>query len=195
MHVAHSARPMAAAVQAGAEAGPESLPMPVAASGSRDCLHVVERPSCMQLNKVELTQAELWLLRYRLALRLGQSRALYEGFQALKEQRWDSLDPAQRRIVDEQLRDFIHSGVALEVQSNLHMRIWFVAQIAIHLSKYPLTEQHLSCDLQSCSLKSRSSIEMSTYCACLYRGLTVCPRHPLSSLSPLPLLLHVCTNT
>lgn len=50
-------------------------------------------------------------------MRLGQSRALYEGFQALKEQQWDSLDSAQRRIVDEQLRDFIHSGVALEVCS------------------------------------------------------------------------------
>ena len=106
--------------------------------------------------------------RVKLALRLGQSRALYEGFQvlatarhtlgvltmavlsgansmraqpkgmqcrnsacmqscmasllsvraskqALKDKSWGELSQAQRRIVDEQLRDFKHGGVALEV--------------------------------------------------------------------------------
>lgn len=52
----------------------------------------------------------------RLSLRLGQSRALYEGFQALKDRQWQDLSEAQRRIVDEQLRDFVHSGVALEAR-------------------------------------------------------------------------------
>jgi len=52
--------------------------------------------------------------RVKLSLRLGQSRALYEGFQALKDNGWNDLTEAQRRIVDEQLRDFVHSGVALE---------------------------------------------------------------------------------
>lgn len=54
--------------------------------------------------------------RVKLSLRLGQSRALYEGFRALKETQWESLSAAQCRIVDEQLRDFIHSGVALEAE-------------------------------------------------------------------------------
>jgi oligopeptidase A len=59
---------------------------------------------------VETVQPE----RVKLALRLGQSRALYEGFQALKDKSWGELSQAQRRIVDEQLRDFKHGGVALE---------------------------------------------------------------------------------
>jgi oligopeptidase A len=52
--------------------------------------------------------------RVKLSLRLGQSRALYEGFKALKDNSWGELNDAQRRIVDEQLRDFVHGGVALE---------------------------------------------------------------------------------
>jgi Zn-dependent oligopeptidase len=35
--------------------------------------------------------------------------------QALKDKSWGELSQAQRRIVDEQLRDFKHGGVALEV--------------------------------------------------------------------------------
>lgn len=41
---------------------------------------------------------------------------MYEGFQALKDREWQDLSEAQRRIVDEQLRDFVHSGIALEAR-------------------------------------------------------------------------------
>lgn len=42
--------------------------------------------------------------------------------QALKDNSWDELNQAQRRIVDEQLRDFVHGGVALEVRTLLPAR-------------------------------------------------------------------------
>lgn len=52
----------------------------------------------------------------KLSLRLGQSRPLYEAFKALKEgPEWEDLTAAQRRVVDNELRDFVLGGVALEV--------------------------------------------------------------------------------
>lgn len=41
---------------------------------------------------------------------------LWSYVQALKDNSWDELSQAQRRIVDEQLRDFKNGGVALEVR-------------------------------------------------------------------------------
>ena len=45
------------------------------------------------------------------ATQMGQNRALYEGWQALAER--EDLDPAQRKLVDNTLRDFRLSGVDL----------------------------------------------------------------------------------
>lgn len=51
----------------------------------------------------------------KLSLRLSQSQPLYKAFKALKESKeWDALSSAQRRIVDNELRDFVLGGVALE---------------------------------------------------------------------------------
>jgi oligopeptidase A len=47
------------------------------------------------------------------ALRLGQSRTLYQGFRALSLQ-GSSLDPAQRRIVETSIREAELAGVGLE---------------------------------------------------------------------------------
>ncbi len=50
-----------------------------------------------------------------LGLRLSQSRPLYEGFSALRDgPGWGALTPAQRRVVDIELRDFKLGGVGLE---------------------------------------------------------------------------------
>lgn len=51
-----------------------------------------------------------------LGLRLSQSKPLYEGFKALREDSaaWGALTPAQRRVVEIELRDFKLGGVALE---------------------------------------------------------------------------------
>lgn len=47
--------------------------------------------------------------------RLGQSQAIYKGFKALKQSdRYSSLDPAQKRIVESAIRDAELSGVGLE---------------------------------------------------------------------------------
>ncbi|KAG2500627.1 hypothetical protein HYH03_001394 [Edaphochlamys debaryana] len=51
----------------------------------------------------------------KLSLRLSQSRPLYEAFRALRDgPEWGSLSPSQRRIVENELRDFVLGGVALE---------------------------------------------------------------------------------
>ncbi len=51
----------------------------------------------------------------RFAVRLGQSRPLYEGFRALRDgPAWPAFDPAQRRIVEVLIRDAELSGVGLE---------------------------------------------------------------------------------
>jgi len=47
------------------------------------------------------------------SLRLGQSRALYDGFRALRDSGL-TLDPAQRRIVESNLREAELAGVGLE---------------------------------------------------------------------------------
>lgn len=53
--------------------------------------------------------------RVKLSLRLSQSRPLYEAFKGIKESDlWGQLTEAQKRIVDEELRDFVLGGVALE---------------------------------------------------------------------------------
>ena len=53
--------------------------------------------------------------RVAFSLRLAQSRSLYEGFKALKDgPAWASLSPAQRRVVDNELRDFELGGVGLD---------------------------------------------------------------------------------
>ena len=42
-------------------------------------------------------------------------RPLYEGFKALRDgPTWSSLTPGQQRVVDNELRDFVLGGVALE---------------------------------------------------------------------------------
>ena len=47
--------------------------------------------------------------------KLGQSKPLYEALEALKQDKdWDSLEPAQKRIVEASLRDAQLSGVGLE---------------------------------------------------------------------------------
>ncbi|EFJ49660.1 hypothetical protein VOLCADRAFT_104239 [Volvox carteri f. nagariensis] len=51
----------------------------------------------------------------KLSLRLSQSRPLYSAFKALREgPQWSQLTPAQQRIADNELRDFVLGGVALE---------------------------------------------------------------------------------
>lgn len=52
--------------------------------------------------------------KVKIVLRLSQSRPLYEAFTQLKAQQWDDLSGAQRRVVDNELRDFVLGGVALE---------------------------------------------------------------------------------
>jgi len=50
-----------------------------------------------------------------LGLRVGQSRPIFDGLQALRAgSEWSNLDPAQQRIVECLLRDARHSGVGLE---------------------------------------------------------------------------------
>lgn len=47
--------------------------------------------------------------------KVSQSKPVYEGFKALRESdQWDTLEPAQQRIVEAALRDAELSGVALE---------------------------------------------------------------------------------
>lgn len=51
----------------------------------------------------------------KLGLRLAQSKPLYEAFKALKAgPQWSKLSATQQRIVDNELRDFVLGGVALE---------------------------------------------------------------------------------
>eukprot|EP00198_Chlamydomonas_reinhardtii_P004414 XP_001693750.1 oligopeptidase A [Chlamydomonas reinhardtii] len=51
----------------------------------------------------------------KLSLRLSQSKPLYQAFKALREgPAWSGLTAGQRRIVDNELRDFVLGGVALE---------------------------------------------------------------------------------
>lgn len=53
--------------------------------------------------------------RVKLSLRMSQSKPLYEAFQALKDgETWGTLSGAQQRIVENELRDFVLGGVALE---------------------------------------------------------------------------------
>jgi len=47
--------------------------------------------------------------------RLNQSEALYQGFKALHDsQAWETLQPAQKRIIERAIQDAVLSGVALE---------------------------------------------------------------------------------
>jgi oligopeptidase A len=47
--------------------------------------------------------------------RLGQSRPIYDAFKQIRaSDQWDSLDPAQQRIVDSSIREAELSGVGLE---------------------------------------------------------------------------------
>ena len=48
--------------------------------------------------------------KVKIGLRLSQSRPLYEAFTQLKAQQWDDLSGAQRRVVDNELRDFVLGG-------------------------------------------------------------------------------------
>lgn len=48
--------------------------------------------------------------KVKIGLRISQSRPLYEAFKQLKEQQWDNLSGAQRRVVDNELRDFVLGG-------------------------------------------------------------------------------------
>jgi len=51
----------------------------------------------------------------KLSLRLAQSKPLYEAFKSLKDgPEWAKLSAAQKRIVENELRDFVLGGVALE---------------------------------------------------------------------------------
>ena len=49
--------------------------------------------------------------KVKIGLRLSQSRPLYEAFTQLKAEQWDNLSGAQRRVVDNELRDFVLGGV------------------------------------------------------------------------------------
>ena len=58
---------------------------------------------------------EVQPLRVKLSLRLSQSKPLYEAFKTIKEGPvWGTLNEAQRLVVDNELRDFVLGGVALE---------------------------------------------------------------------------------
>ena len=46
----------------------------------------------------------------KIGLRLSQSRPLYEAFMQMKEQQWGALTGPQRRVVDNELRDFVLGG-------------------------------------------------------------------------------------
>lgn len=54
--------------------------------------------------------------RVALSLRLSQSVPLYEAFQTIKSNKatWEALTEAQQRVVDNELRDFVLGGVALQ---------------------------------------------------------------------------------
>lgn len=54
--------------------------------------------------------------RVALSLRLSQSVPLYNAFQSIKQNKatWDALTEAQQRVVDNELRDFVLGGVALQ---------------------------------------------------------------------------------
>jgi oligopeptidase A len=53
--------------------------------------------------------------RVKLSLRMSQSRPLYEAFQALRDgDAWAGFDDSQKRVVENELRDFVLGGVALE---------------------------------------------------------------------------------
>ncbi len=59
---------------------------------------------------------EVQPLQVKLGLRLAQSKPLYEAFRALRDSpEWDGLSEARKRVVDNELRDFVLGGVALEV--------------------------------------------------------------------------------
>jgi Neurolysin/Thimet oligopeptidase, N-terminal domain len=60
--------------------------------------------------------------RVALALRLSQSRPIYQAFKGIREGGlWDGLSEAQQRVVEEQLRDFVLGGVALDVRRGLRL--------------------------------------------------------------------------
>lgn len=59
---------------------------------------------------------EVQPLQVRFGLRLAQSRPLYRAFQALRDgPEWAALSEARKRVVENELRDFVLGGVALEV--------------------------------------------------------------------------------
>ncbi len=63
---------------------------------------------------------EVQPLQVKLGLRLAQSKPLYEAFRALRDgPEWDGLSEARKRVVENELRDFVLGGVALEVISLL----------------------------------------------------------------------------
>ncbi|CAL8464147.1 g3682 [Coccomyxa elongata] len=58
---------------------------------------------------------EVQPLQVKLGLRLAQSKPLYEAFRALRDgPEWDGLSEARKRVVENELRDFVLGGVALE---------------------------------------------------------------------------------
>ncbi|EIE24885.1 peptidase M3 family protein [Coccomyxa subellipsoidea C-169] len=58
---------------------------------------------------------EVQPLQVKLGLRMAQSKPLYEAFRALRDgSDWNGLSEARKRVVDNELRDFVLGGVALE---------------------------------------------------------------------------------
>ncbi len=63
---------------------------------------------------------EVQPLQVRFGLRLAQSQPLYKAFQALRDgPEWAALSEARKRVVENELRDFVLGGVALEVCAHL----------------------------------------------------------------------------
>jgi oligopeptidase A len=59
---------------------------------------------------------EVQPLQVKLGLRLAQSKPLYDAFRALRDDPdWNGLSEARKRVVENELRDFVLGGVALEV--------------------------------------------------------------------------------
>jgi len=53
--------------------------------------------------------------KVKFQLRLGQSKPIYQAFQAIRNSSdWDSLTDARKRVVEAQIKEAVLSGVALE---------------------------------------------------------------------------------
>lgn len=85
--------------------------------------------------------------RVALSLRLAQSKPLYMAFKAIREGgQWESLTPAQKRIVEGELRDFELGGVALEGEAKERFNAIQQASLSPACSWAPLASPPASAD-------------------------------------------------